>query len=1034
MKRFWKGTFVLLFLTSVGCSLVLFSTPPSKAFAAVGSNQQLSFVGKVVSSTGTNIADGTYDMEFKVYQDGTNTGVGSTLKWTEDYLVAGSTGMPATGGVTITNGTFQVNLGSICSMAGGTCGAKTNAGVDFNQDTLWLSMQVGNSSSCTVTASVTSFNTACGGDGEMTPFIRLTSSPYAFNAEKVGGMSASSFVQLGGTQSGNINIGAGTVTSGAVNGQTISSTASFTGTVTVATNVTLNAQGDLRFADADSSNYVAFQAPANVVSNVTWTLPASDSDGCLQSDGSGTLSFAACGDTNVQTFGASGNYIVPTNALMVIVEAWGGGGAGAGGSSGVTGTIRSGGGAGGGGAYATTTLSASTLGIAGATVPVTIGAGGTAGAGGVNNVGATGGAGGATCLSTSTACAGTLFLQTFGGGGGRGITTAGNGGGGGGGILSVGITAASATGGAGGSPLGGAAGVMNTGSGGGGGGTAAATGGSGGSGSNGGGGGGASSSTGGGNGGSGGGSVQGGAGGAGGASIATTCVARSGGSGGHVPGLAGGGGTAGIGGGAGGAGSAGAGSGGDGGGGGANTCVNGGTAGAGGVGGDRAGGGGGGGASAGTGTQTGGAGGAGGAGYLRTWTLRGSGADLAEIYCTNDDSLEAGDAVAIDPDLRAGVKKSFKAYDPNAIGIISTSPGLTTGNVEESCAKPVLVALAGRVPTKVSLENGPIKAGDELTASSTPGVAMRSTKAGVVIGKALTAFDGTQVAGFVVAFVQNSESNGEKLLAMTPGLDASADTSIAQQALKYMLATKDKSLDLTNLSEVTTDRVTAGLEVISPSVVTDALQTNSIGSAGGGDITFLLSDENKLVVKGKTGAPGFSVDATGNAQFGVSLKVLGDIESAGGLRIDGDALFNGKSTFAKLAQFLGNVDFQDQVTFNKDAGGLAQINDGDTRIEVVFDKPYVQTPVVVISLIADQETLADGTVEDAKLKEQRLLEAGYSFLVSKSSTKGFTIVLNKKAAENLQFNWHAVAISNLGLTSSTTTIITENQNTIPGVQ
>lgn len=64
--------------------------------------------------------------------------------------------------------------------------------------------------------------------------------------------------------------------------------------------VTLNAQTDLRFADADSSNWVAFQAPATITTNVTWTLPATDgSNGqVLSTNGTGTLSWAtaATGD------------------------------------------------------------------------------------------------------------------------------------------------------------------------------------------------------------------------------------------------------------------------------------------------------------------------------------------------------------------------------------------------------------------------------------------------------------------------------------------------------------------------------------------------------------------------------------------------------------------------------------------------------------------------------------------------------------------------------------------------------------------
>jgi len=59
------------------------------------------------------------------------------------------------------------------------------------------------------------------------------------------------------------------------------------------TNVQLGAQGALRFADADSSNYVAFKAPATVASNVTWTLPGVDgtSSQVLSTNGSGTLSW-----------------------------------------------------------------------------------------------------------------------------------------------------------------------------------------------------------------------------------------------------------------------------------------------------------------------------------------------------------------------------------------------------------------------------------------------------------------------------------------------------------------------------------------------------------------------------------------------------------------------------------------------------------------------------------------------------------------------------------------------------------------------
>jgi hypothetical protein len=54
------------------------------------------------------------------------------------------------------------------------------------------------------------------------------------------------------------------------------------------------------------------------------------------------------------------------------------------------------------------------------------------------------------------------------------------------------------------------------------------------------------------------------------------------------------------------------------------------------------------------------------------------------------------------------------------------------------------LALAGRVPVKVTAENGAIHAGDLLVSSSRPGHAMRapeSPRAGTVIGKAMKELD-----------------------------------------------------------------------------------------------------------------------------------------------------------------------------------------------------------------------------------------------------------------------------------------------------
>jgi hypothetical protein len=132
-----------------------------------------------------------------------------------------------------------------------------------------------------------------------------------------------------------------------------------------------------------------------------------------------------------------------------------------------------------------------------------------------------------------------------------------------------------------------------------------------------------------------------------------------------------------------------------------------------------------------------------------------NGADLAEAYQTKDVTIGPGDIVSADGSLAAGVKKSQSAYDSKVLGIISTNPGTVLGDPTMTpTGMPVLLALSGRIPVKVSAENGPIEAGDYLTPSSTPGVAMKATRPGQMVGKALEAFTGndSNAPGVVMAF------------------------------------------------------------------------------------------------------------------------------------------------------------------------------------------------------------------------------------------------------------------------------------------
>lgn len=119
-----------------------------------------------------------------------------------------------------------------------------------------------------------------------------------------------------------------------------------------------------------------------------------------------------------------------------------------------------------------------------------------------------------------------------------------------------------------------------------------------------------------------------------------------------------------------------------------------------------------------------------------------TGSDLAEVYSTNDKSITMGDVVTLDPTLIAGVQKTTKEYDSTAFGVVSTKPAEIIGGLDDkNAASGVPVALTGRVPVKVTTENGAISPGDLLTTSNIAGFAKRMDRAGPVIGIAMEQFD-----------------------------------------------------------------------------------------------------------------------------------------------------------------------------------------------------------------------------------------------------------------------------------------------------
>lgn len=141
--------------------LSVFVSLASPAIAATSSN--LNFQARLLGNNGTIVADGTYNIDFKLYNADSTTGSVGTCSgaclWEETRKNSNSQG------VQVINGYFSVNLGSVTAFP---------STINWDQP-LWLTMNIGGTSSG---ASPT-------WDGEMQNAghsIALTALPYAFRA------------------------------------------------------------------------------------------------------------------------------------------------------------------------------------------------------------------------------------------------------------------------------------------------------------------------------------------------------------------------------------------------------------------------------------------------------------------------------------------------------------------------------------------------------------------------------------------------------------------------------------------------------------------------------------------------------------------------------------------------------------------------------------------------------------------------------------------------------------------------------------
>ncbi len=278
--------------------------------------------------------------------------------------------------------------------------------------------------------------------------------------------------------------------------------------------------------------------------------------------------------------------------------------------------------------------------------------------------------------------------------------------------------------------------------------------------------------------------------------------------------------------------------------------------------------------------------------------------DVAENVIVSDSSIGAGDLVSIDMAYTASSTSDIynrfavtKATSTaQVLGVISTTPGIVINSAPSVATTTVVrpLALAGRVPVKVTNENGNIGVGDYLTASKQfPGYAMKATISGQVVGQALESFNSSSTAdsGLVLVFVKVGYQN------------------------------------VNNTFEVgQNDGQVVG-------------QVGNIASSSPSSFVINQKGSGNLLQLQQNGSDRVLIDNNG------SVNILSSATTTG---INVLAVKTASSTLFAINS-VGQVSFTGHIMVGPDTAGTATINPGDNASTVTFGLPYGSVPKVIVT-------------------------------------------------------------------------------------
>ncbi len=108
---------------------------------------------------------------------------------------------------------------------------------------------------------------------------------------------------------------------------------------------------------------------------------------------------------------------------------------------------------------------------------------------------------------------------------------------------------------------------------------------------------------------------------------------------------------------------------------------------------------------------------------------------IANPTTVQDKIVRDGDVVSA---TEGGYSLAKSSYDPRLYGVVTINPAVAFNTNEEGKRYPVVSS--GNTYVNISTINGAVKKGDPITSSPIPGVGMKATESGYILGYALEDF------------------------------------------------------------------------------------------------------------------------------------------------------------------------------------------------------------------------------------------------------------------------------------------------------